>query len=58
MQKPKRQKPLEKRESYEGPEDAKQVDLALEGKEPQKVWIAIDLTPDEEALIISTLREY
>ena len=28
LQKPKRQKPIENEESYEGPEDAKQVDLA------------------------------
>ena len=58
MQKPKRKKPTEKGESYEGPKDAKQVDLALEGEEPNKVWIAIDLTPDEETLLISTLKEY
>ena len=57
MQKPKRQKPIEKGESYEGPEDAKQVDLALEGEEPKKVWIATDLIPDEETLLISTLKE-
>ena len=33
-QKPKRQKPLENEESYEGLEDAKQFDLALDGEEP------------------------
>ena len=58
LQKPKWQKPIETEESYEGPEDAKQVDLALEGEEPRKVWIATDLSPKEEALLISTLREY
>ena len=58
MQKPKRQKPLEEGESYEGPKDAKQVDLAQEGEEPKKVWIATDLTPDKETLLISTLKEY
>ena len=58
LQKPKRQKPIENKESYEGLEDAKQVDLALEGEEPRKVWIATDLSPEEEALFISTLREY
>ena len=34
------------------------MDLALEGEEPRKVWIAMDLSPEEEALLISTLREY
>ena len=58
LHKPKRQKPVEAEESYEGPEDAKQVDLALEGEEPRKVWIATNLSPEEEALLISTLREY
>ena len=58
LQKPKRQKPVEAEESYEGPENAKQADLALEGEEPRRVWIATDLSPEEEALLISTLREY
>ena len=34
------------------------MDLALDGEEPRKVWIATDLSPEEEALLISTLREY
>ena len=58
MQKPKWQKPIEVGESYEGPEDAKQVDLDQEGEEPKKVWIAFDLTLDKEALLISTLKKY
>ena len=58
LQKPKRQKPIENKESYEGPKDAKQVDLALEGEEPRKVWMATYLSSEEEALLISTLREY
>ena len=51
-------KPLEHEESYKGPEDAKQVDLAMAGEEPRKVWIATALSPKEEALLISTLGEY
>ena len=46
------------RQSYEGPEDAKQVDLAANGEEPRLVWIATDLSQTEEALLISTLKEY
>ena len=58
LEKPKRQKPLEVGESYEGPEGAKQVDLAQEGEEPKKVWIATNFTLDKEALLILTLKEY
>lgn len=53
-----RQKPEESRLSYDGPEDAKQVDITEPGTEPRKVWIATDLTPDEEELLMSTLKEY
>ena len=56
--KPKREKPTTTRQSYEGPEDAKQVDLAANGEEPRLVWIATDLFLTEEALLISTLKEY
>ena len=45
-------------ESYDGPKDAKQVDLANEGEEPQLVWIATNLSPDEEKLLIHTLRDH
>ena len=38
LQKQKCQIPLETRESYEGPKDVKQVDLAKEGEEPRLVW--------------------
>ena len=34
------------------------MDLALEEEEPRKVWIAMNLSLEEEALLISTLREY
>ena len=56
--KPKREKPTTTGQSYEGPEDAKQVDLAANGEEPRLVWIATDLSQTEEALLISTLKEY
>ena len=58
MQKPIRQKPNIPGESYDGPEDAKQVNLANEGEEQKLVWIATDLTPDEEQLLVRTLKEY
>ena len=56
--KPKREKPTTTGQSYEGPKDAKQVDLAANGEEPRLVWIATDLSQTEEALLISTLKEY
>ena len=56
--KPKREKPTTMGQSYEGPEDAKQVDLAANGEEPRLVWIATDLSLTKEALLISTLKEY
>ena len=58
LQKPMRQKPDTPGESYDGPEDAKQVNLANEGEEQKLVWIATDLTPDEEQLLIQTLKEH
>ena len=44
--------------SYDGLEDAKQVDLANLGEEPKLVWIATDLAHEEEQLLIHTLKEY
>lgn len=44
--------------SYDEPEDAKRIDLAEPGEEPKPTWIAMDLTPEEEELLISTLKEY
>ena len=58
MEKPQRTKPSQLGESYDGPEDAKQVDLAEPGEEPKPVYIATDLTPEEEELLIDTLKEY
>ena len=58
LQSPKREKPLTLGESYDGPEDAKVIDLADPGEEPRSVWIATDLSVDEETLLVSTLKEY
>ena len=58
LQKPVRQKPETPGVSYDGPEDAKQIDLAKPGEEPKQVWIATDLAQDEEELLINTLKEY
>ena len=41
-----------------GPEDAKLIDLANAGENPRPVYIATDLLPEEEELLISTLKEY
>ena len=58
LQQPQREKALNARESYDGPEDAKRIDLAKLGEDPRPVYIAMDLTPKEEELLISTLNEY
>ena len=58
LEKPKREPPPATWESYDGPEVAKQVDLAGPGEEPKPVWIATDLSQEEEELLVSTLKEY
>ena len=45
-----RQKPETHGVSYDGPEDAKQVDLVGPGEEPRQVWIATDLAHEEDEL--------
>lgn len=45
-------------ESYDGPEDAKMVDLANPGEEPRPLYIATDLKTKEEEFFISTLKDY
>ena len=57
LQKPIRRKPELPGVSYDGPEDSKQVNLADEGEEPRMVNIATDLSPDEEELLVKTLKE-
>ena len=44
--------------SYDGPENAKKIDLAEEGEDPRPAYIANDLLPEEEELLIKTLKEY
>ena len=56
LQQPKRVKPEIMGESYDGPEDAKKIDLANPGEEPRPVYIATDLTAEEEELLIATLE--
>ena len=58
LQQPQRTKIKEAGESYDGPEDSKKVDLAKPGEEPRLVYIATDLTQEEEDLLISALKEY
>ena len=45
-------------ESYDGLENAKKIDLANDGEEPRPAYIAADLEPDEEELLVRTLKEY
>ena len=51
---PRREKPKQMGESYDGPEDAKRVDLALPREEPRLVYIAEDLKPQEEELLLTS----
>ena len=58
LQRPRRQKPKTLGVLYEGPKDAKQIDLANPGEEPRHVWIATNLSAEEEQELIATLKEY
>ncbi|MCO5565132.1 hypothetical protein L7F22_018803 [Adiantum nelumboides] len=44
--------------SYDGPEKAKKIDLAESREEPKPLYIATDLTKEEEQLLIATLKQY
>ena len=45
--------------SYDGSKNAKKIDLALEGEDPPKlVYIATDLSHEEEEELVKLLREY
>ena len=57
MLNPKQQKLKTPGEAYDGLEDAKKVNVASKGKEPQMVWIAMDLMSNEEELLIQMLKE-
>ncbi|MCO5575756.1 hypothetical protein L7F22_029560 [Adiantum nelumboides] len=48
----------ESRTSYDGPKKAKKIDLAKPRKDPKPTFIAIDLTKEEEKLLITILKEY
>lgn len=58
LQTPQRTKPQQFGESYDGPEDAKLINLSNVGESPKPVYIATDLLPEEEELLIKTLEEY
>lgn len=58
LQQPMRQNPEEPGVSYDGLEDAKQVEIVEPGMERRNFWIATDLTQAEEDLLIATLREF
>ena len=58
LQAPQRVKPQNIGESYDGPEDAKLVDLAEEGETSKPVYIATDLVATEEELLIEILKQY
>lgn len=58
LEKPKRTPIGQPRESYDRPKQAKQIDLAEPGEDARMVWIAIDLSEQEESLLISMLKEY
>ena len=55
---PKREKPQQLGESYDGPEDAKRLDLALPREEPHPMYITMDLEPQEEELLLTSLRNH
>ena len=57
-QSPKRDKPTNPSESYDGPEEVKQVDLAQPREKPKPAYIATNLQPQEEKLLIETLKQY
>ena len=45
-------------QSYDGPKNAKRIDLVEEGEDSRPTYIAMDLLPKEEELLIKTLKEY
>ena len=57
-QSPNCERPTNPRESYDGPEEVKQIDLAQPGGEPKPVYVATNLQPQEEELLSKTLKQY
>ena len=55
--KPNRQQPVASI-SFEGPKDAKKIDLAGLGEDAKPIYIAIDLEPIEEQSLIEILHEF
>ena len=43
-------------ESYDGLENTKKIDLAMEGEEPRLAYIAADLEPEEENMLVTSLK--
>ena len=58
LQMPNWEKPEMPQVLYDGPKDAKKIDLDEPGEEPMLTWIVIDLSQEEEELLISTLKKY
>ena len=48
----------EKNKSYDGPEDAKKIDIAEPGEESRPMYIATDLTSEEEHELTKLLKEF
>ena len=46
------------KESYDGPEDAKKIDITKPGEEFKPMYIAANLEPEEESELIKLLKEY
>ena len=46
------------RESYKGPKNAKRIDLAELNEEPKPVYIATNLSAEEEELLLAMLKQY
>ena len=45
-------------ESYNGLEDAKEVDLVDQEEEPRMVWIAMNVMSNKETLLVQKLKEH
>ena len=56
--KPNPQQPITIGISYEGPKEAKKINLAGRGEDAKPIYIAIDLEPNEEQSLIEILREF
>ena len=45
-------------ESYNGLENGKKINLAEENEDPRPAYIAADLEPEDEKMLIAALKEY